>query len=69
MTAPHPLPQPTPLLSPLPSTDASAQISTNGYTILAAVNGPLEVQRRDAIPEEALLEVNVRPVNGSGGTV
>lgn len=56
-----------PVISPLSSTDSSAQITLNGYTILAAVNGPLEVQRRDELPEEALLEVSIRPANGSGG--
>ena len=53
--------------NPLTSTDSSAQINQDGYSVLAAVNGPLEVQRRDELPEEALIEVNISSVNGNGG--
>ena len=49
-------------LHPLDRAGGSATyISPNGYSILAAVNGPVEVQRRDELPEEAHIEVNVRP--------
>jgi exosome complex component RRP46 len=37
------------------------------HTILAAVNGPIEVTRRDEIPDEAALEINLRPASGVGG--
>ncbi|KAJ9637818.1 exosome non-catalytic core subunit rrp46 [Coniosporium tulheliwenetii] len=40
--------------------------SQNGYTVIGAVNGPIEVQRRDEIPDEAAIEVNVRPATGIG---
>jgi exosome complex component RRP46 len=54
-------------LHPLNRADGSAiYTSPNGYTILAAVNGPVEVQRRDELPEEAHIEVNVRPHDGVG---
>jgi exosome complex component RRP46 len=47
--------------------DGSAiYMSPNGYSILAAVNGPVEVQRRDELPDEAHVEVNVRPHDGVG---
>ncbi|KAF2434054.1 hypothetical protein EJ08DRAFT_575722, partial [Tothia fuscella] len=48
--------------------DGSATYSYNGYTVLGAVNGPIEVQRRDELPEEAAIEVNVRPASGVGST-
>ncbi|UKZ53700.1 hypothetical protein TrVGV298_007497 [Trichoderma virens] len=35
---------------------------------IAAVNGPVEAQRRDENPFEALVDVNVRPAAGVGGT-
>ena len=47
--------------------DGSSSFSDNGYSVLAAVNGPIEVQRRDELPEEAALEVIVRPSAGVGG--
>lgn len=54
-------------LHPLNRADGSATYtSPNGYSVLAAVNGPVEVQRRDELPEEAHLEVNVRPYDGVG---
>lgn len=55
------------LTHPLHRADGSASFSTNLFTILAAVNGPVEVQRRDELPEEAAIEVNVRPSSGVGG--
>jgi hypothetical protein len=59
--------EPTALLSPLPRADGSAEFSQNGYTVLGAVNGPIEVQRRDELPEEAAIDVIVRPAAGVGG--
>ena len=59
--------RPSVIHNPLTSTDSSAQMSQDGYSVLAAVNGPLEVQRRDELPEEALIEVNISAVNGNGG--
>jgi exosome complex component RRP46 len=52
---------------PLIRADGSATFSSNLFTILAAVNGPVEVQRRDELPEEAAVEVNIRPSSGIGG--
>jgi len=52
---------------PLRRADGSTTISSPLYTVLAAVNGPVEVQRRDELPEEAAIEVNVRPSSGVGG--
>jgi len=48
-------------------TDGSATFSQNGYTVIGAVNGPVEVQRRDELPEEAAIDVIVRPAAGVGG--
>ena len=47
--------------------DGSATFANNLYSILAAVNGPVEVQRRDELPAEAAVEVNIRPSSGIGG--
>lgn len=55
-------------LSHLNRADGSATYSHNGYTIIGAVNGPIEVQRRDEMPEEATIEVNIRPAAGVGST-
>jgi exosome complex component RRP46 len=60
--------EPSALLSHLYRTDGSATFSHNGYTIIGAVNGPIEVQRRDALPEEAAVDVIIRPAAGVGGT-
>jgi exosome complex component RRP46 len=59
--------EPTVLLSHLHRTDGSATFSQNGYTITGAVNGPIEVQRRDELSEEAAVDVIVRPAAGVGG--
>lgn len=56
-------------LTHLNRADGSATYTYNGYSIIGAVNGPIEVQRRDEQPEEATLEVNVRPSAGVGSTV
>jgi exosome complex component RRP46 len=53
--------------APLHRADGSATYSANGYTVLASVNGPIEVQRRDELAEEAAVEVHVRPASGVGG--
>ncbi|ORY66386.1 uncharacterized protein BCR38DRAFT_339587 [Pseudomassariella vexata] len=59
--------EPQALLSHLPCADGSATFSFAGYTIVGAVNGPIEVQRRDELPEEAVIDVVVRPAAGVGG--
>lgn len=53
--------------SPLSRADGSATYTNDLFSILAAVNGPVEVQRRDELPEEAAIEVNLRPGSGVGG--
>ncbi|PHH74095.1 hypothetical protein CDD80_3316 [Ophiocordyceps camponoti-rufipedis] len=58
---------PSAVLSPLPRADGSATFSSSGFTVLAAVNGPLEAPRRDEDAFEALVEVMVRPAAGPGG--
>lgn len=52
---------------PLSRADGSTVISSGLYTVIAGVNGPIEVQRRDELPEEAAIEVNLRPASGVGG--
>lgn len=54
-------------LSPLHKTDGSATYAHNGFSIIGGVNGPIEVQRRDELPEEAAIDVVVRPAAGVGG--
>jgi len=61
------LTQPTVLLSHLHKTDGSATFSQNGYTVIGSVNGPIEVQRRDELAEEAAVDVTIRPAAGVGG--
>jgi len=53
-------------LTHLNRADGSATYTHNGYSIIGAVNGPIEVPRRDEQPEEATIEVNVRPAVGVG---
>lgn len=65
----HEMKEPQVKLTALPATDGSASYNHAGYEILASVNGPLEVQRRDEIPNEVYLEVNVREASGVGGTL
>ncbi|KAF2678526.1 hypothetical protein K458DRAFT_376418 [Lentithecium fluviatile CBS 122367] len=57
---------PEAILSHLHRADGSATYTHNGYCVIGAVNGPIEVQRRDEMPEEATVEVNVRPAVGVG---
>ncbi|KAK5018578.1 exosome non-catalytic core subunit rrp46 [Cryomyces antarcticus] len=59
---------PTAQLSHLHRADGSATYSQAGYSVVGAVNGPIEVQRRDELPEEAAIEVNIRPAIGVGST-
>ncbi len=59
--------EPAAALSSLHRADGSATYSQNGYTVIGAVNGPIEVQRRDELPEEAAVDVIVRPAAGVGG--
>lgn len=61
------LTEPSVLLSHLHRADGSATFSQNGYTVIGSVNGPIEVMRRDELPEEAAVEVTVRPAAGVGG--
>ncbi|POR31281.1 Exosome complex component rrp46 [Tolypocladium paradoxum] len=60
--------QPTAELSHLPKADGSATFSYCGFTVTAAVNGPVEAHRRDENAFEALVDVIVRPAAGPGGT-
>lgn len=53
-------------LTHLHRADGSATYTHQGYSIIGAVNGPLEVLRRDELPDEAAIEVNVRPAAGVG---
>ncbi|CAK7232231.1 exosome non-catalytic core subunit rrp46 [Sporothrix bragantina] len=59
--------EPIAILSPLPRADGSATYSHAGYTITASANGPIEAQRRDEDPDEATVDVVVRPAAGVGG--
>lgn len=54
-------------LSPLHRADGSARYSKSGYSVIAAINGPIEVQRRDELPEEAAVDITVRPTAGVRG--
>ncbi|CAJ0546156.1 Ff.00g096290.m01.CDS01 [Fusarium sp. VM40] len=60
--------EPTAELSHLAKADGSATFSYGGYAVIAAVNGPVEAQRRDENAFEALVDVIVRPAAGVGGT-
>lgn len=55
------------LQHPLVRADGSSVFSDGLYTVIAAFNGPVEVQRRDELPEEAAIELNLRPLSGIGG--
>ncbi|RPB01043.1 ribosomal protein S5 domain 2-like protein [Choiromyces venosus 120613-1] len=44
--------------------DGSAQYTDGPTTLLASVNGPIEVKARDEIPLEAFLEITIRPSAG-----
>lgn len=53
-------------LTHLHRADGSATYIHGGYSIVGAINGPVEVSRRDEQPEEATIEVNIRPAMGVG---
>jgi hypothetical protein len=53
--------------STLNRADGSATYTDSLFSVLAAVNGPVEVSRRDELPEESTIEVNIRPGSGVGG--
>ncbi|KAL0939407.1 exosome complex subunit Rrp46 [Colletotrichum truncatum] len=55
-------------ISHLPRADGSATFSKGGYCVVASVNGPMEVQRRDENPFESVIDVVVRPAAGVGST-
>ncbi|ROT40101.1 hypothetical protein SODALDRAFT_293850 [Sodiomyces alkalinus F11] len=55
-------------LSHLNRTDGSATLSNEGYQVVASVNGPMEAQRREENPFEAIIDVVLRPLAGIGGT-
>ncbi|PWW72351.1 hypothetical protein C7212DRAFT_286812 [Tuber magnatum] len=44
--------------------DGSAQYTDGPTTLLASINGPIEVKPRDEIPLEAYLEITIRPSAG-----
>ncbi|KAL8824652.1 MAG: hypothetical protein Q9170_008087 [Blastenia crenularia] len=52
---------------PLHRADGSAICESNGHLVIAAINGPIEVQRKDEIPDEAAIDVALRPAVGVGG--
>ncbi|KAI2629039.1 hypothetical protein GGS21DRAFT_235570 [Xylaria nigripes] len=60
--------EPEALLAHLYQADGSATYSYAGYTVIGAVNGPIEAQKRDELPEEAIIDVIIRPAAGVGGT-
>lgn len=51
-------------LSFLPRSDGSASFSQGRTSVIASVNGPMEVRIRDELPQEAYIEVIVRPAIG-----
>ena len=57
------------ILSDLNRSDGSAAYSYHGYSVIGSVNGPIEAQRRNELPEEALIDVIVRPAVGVGGRI
>lgn len=62
-----PAARPIAQLDPLPNADGSATFSYGRFTVIAAVNGPIEAPRRDESAFEALVDVIVRPAAGVGG--
>ncbi|KAF6840124.1 exosome complex subunit rrp46 [Colletotrichum plurivorum] len=55
-------------VSHLSRADGSATFSRGCHCVVASVNGPMEVQRRDENPFESVIDVIVRPAAGVGGT-
>lgn len=70
-SVPHKMTGPTASLSHLSRADGSASFKcpTTGYNVLGSVNAPIELPaRRDALkPEEATVEVFVKPGNTTAG--
>ncbi|KAI1828642.1 hypothetical protein F4861DRAFT_12092 [Xylaria intraflava] len=60
--------EPEALLAHLHKANGSATYSYAGYTVVGVVNGPIEASKRDELPEEAFVDVIVRPAAGVGGT-
>lgn len=54
-------------LSLLPRADGSANFKSGLTTVIASVNGPMEVRPRDELPDKTFIEVIVRPAVGVGG--
>ncbi|KAF3932182.1 hypothetical protein ABW20_dc0108973 [Dactylellina cionopaga] len=56
-------------LCPLPQADGSCQYfcPTSRTSILTSVNGPIEVRAKDELPNDATIEVVVKPGIGVGG--
>ncbi|KAI9759527.1 MAG: Serine/threonine-protein phosphatase 2A activator 2 [Chaenotheca gracillima] len=54
-------------LSLLKRADGSVALSQDGYTVIGAVNGPIEPSRRDELAEEAAVDVTIRPASGVSG--
>ena len=50
---------------PLSGADGSATFVSELCSVLAAVNGPIEVQRRDELSDQAAIEVNVLAASGA----
>ena len=57
------------IMSPLFRANGSASYSRNAFSVVCAVNGPIEAQRREELPEEAVIDVVIRPATGTGGTI
>lgn len=53
--------------TPLHSADGSVIFEQDGFSIIGSVNGPIEIMKRDEHPEEAVVDVVVRPAVGVGG--
>lgn len=56
----------TSLFGPLHRADGSATYASATHAVLAAVHGPIEVQRRDELPDQAAIEIIIRPSSGVG---
>lgn len=55
------------ILDHLSKADGSSRYSYGGYSVTATINGPIEAQRRDEHPSQAIIDVIVRPAAGVGG--
>lgn len=52
---------------PLARADGSTLLADDLFAVIASVNGPVDVQRRDELEEEAAIEINLRPSSGTAG--